>query len=137
MPEADMADLSSSDTEEALELLPLSPTHGYHSPLLNLRSSSDSELFKDWPEANDMATCVYVALNADASISCASTADSLHGGQKSSAGVSSARRSRSQVASSMNPWWQKIVLTNAPQRKSKKTNIGAEHAHAAATSCGG
>jgi hypothetical protein len=42
-----MVDLSSSDTEEALELLSLSPTHGYHPPLLNLGSSSDSDMFED------------------------------------------------------------------------------------------
>jgi hypothetical protein len=46
-PEADMVDLSSSDTEEALELLSLSPAHGYHPPLLNLGSSSDSDMFED------------------------------------------------------------------------------------------
>jgi hypothetical protein len=71
MPEADMVDLSSSDTEEVLELLPLSPTHGYPSLLSDLRSGSDSELFEDWSEANDMVASVYIALTADASSSCA------------------------------------------------------------------
>jgi hypothetical protein len=80
MPKADMVDLSSSDTEEVLELLSLSPACGYHSPLSNLRSSSDSDLFEDWPEANDMAASVYVALIADALSSRVSTADSLCGG---------------------------------------------------------
>jgi hypothetical protein len=80
MPKADMVDLSSSDTEEVLELLSLSPTCGYHSPLSNLRSSSDSDLFEDWPEANDMAASVYVALIADALSSRVSTTDSLCGG---------------------------------------------------------
>jgi hypothetical protein len=47
MPKTDMVNLSSSGTEEVLELLSLSPTCGYHSPLSNLRSSSDSELFED------------------------------------------------------------------------------------------
>jgi hypothetical protein len=64
----------------ALELLSLSPTRGCHSLLLNLRSSSNSDLFKDWPEANDMATSVYVALAADALNSHASKVDSLHDG---------------------------------------------------------
>jgi hypothetical protein len=54
MPEANMVNLSSSDTEEALELMSLSPARGCHSPILNLRSSFGSELFEDWPEANDM-----------------------------------------------------------------------------------
>jgi hypothetical protein len=69
MPKADMVNLSSSDSEEALELLSLRPAHGYHSPLLNIRSSFDCELFKDWPEAIDMAASVYIALIADASSS--------------------------------------------------------------------
>jgi hypothetical protein len=90
MPEADTVNLSSSDTEEALELLSLSPTRGYHSLLSNLRSSSDSELFEDWPEANDIAASIYVALTTDTLISHASTADSLRSGQKSHAGASSA-----------------------------------------------
>jgi hypothetical protein len=38
IPEADMVDLSSSDTKEALELLSLSPAHGYHSSLSNYLS---------------------------------------------------------------------------------------------------
>jgi hypothetical protein len=71
MPEADMVDLLSSDTEEVLELLPLSPTPGYPSLLSDLRSGSDSELFEDWPEANDMAASVHIALTADALSSCA------------------------------------------------------------------
>jgi hypothetical protein len=81
MPDVDMVDLSSSDTEEALKLLPLSPTRGCHFALSNPRSSSDSELFEDWPMVNDMATSVYVALTIDASSSHASTPNSLRGGQ--------------------------------------------------------
>jgi hypothetical protein len=64
--EADVVNLSFSDTEEALKLLSLSPARGAHSPLSKLRSSSGSDLFKDWPEANDMAMSVYVALTVDA-----------------------------------------------------------------------
>jgi hypothetical protein len=80
-----MADLSSSDTKEALELLSLSPSRGYRSLLLNLRSSSDSDLFEDSPKANDMAASVYVALTAEASSSCASIDDSVNGSRKSCA----------------------------------------------------
>jgi hypothetical protein len=58
MPKADMVDLSSSNTEEAIELLSLSPARGYPSLLSNLRSSSNSDLFEDWPEANNMAASV-------------------------------------------------------------------------------
>jgi hypothetical protein len=103
MPEADMVALSSNDIEKALELLPLSPARGYHSPLSNLRSSSNSDLFEDWPEANDMAASVYVVLTANASSWHASTTDSLRGSQMSCAGASSAQRSHSRAASSMNP----------------------------------
>jgi hypothetical protein len=46
--------LSCSDTEEALELLSLSPAHGPPSRPSNPYSSSDIDLFKYWPEANDM-----------------------------------------------------------------------------------
>jgi hypothetical protein len=88
---ANMADLSSSDTEEVLELRPLSPARGYHSPLSNLRSSSDSELFEHWPEANDMVASVYIMLTAYASSSRALTTDSMRDGRKSRADISSAR----------------------------------------------
>jgi hypothetical protein len=79
---ADVVTLSSSDTEEALELLSLSPARGPHSPLSELRSSSSSGLLDDWPEANDMATSVYVALTEDALSSCASTVSAPHCTQK-------------------------------------------------------
>jgi hypothetical protein len=137
MLEADMVDLSSSNTEEMLELLSLSPACGYYSPLSKLRTSSESDLFEDWPEANDMAASVYDALTADASSSHASSVDSLHSSQKSCVGVSSARRSRSRAASSTNPQQNKTTLTNTPQRKSKKTKIDVEHALAAPTLRGG
>jgi hypothetical protein len=78
--DVDMVNLLSSNTEEALELLSLSPARGYHSPISNLRLSSDSELLEDWPEANDMAASVNIALTADALSSRASTTDSLCGG---------------------------------------------------------
>jgi hypothetical protein len=55
----------------------LSPARGWHPPILNLQSSSDSELLEDWPEANDMVASIYVALTTDASSSCALTASSL------------------------------------------------------------
>jgi hypothetical protein len=91
MSKADMVDLSSSDTEEVLELLSLSPACGYHSPPSNLRSSSDSDLFEDWPEANDVVASVNIVLTVDALSSRASTVDSPCGSQKSWASVSSTR----------------------------------------------
>jgi hypothetical protein len=75
MLKADVVNLLSSDTEEALDLLFLSPAHGPHSPASNPCSGSDSDMFQDWPKVNDMATSVYVALIADASSSRASTVD--------------------------------------------------------------
>jgi hypothetical protein len=67
-----MVTVSSSDIEEALELLSLSPSCGM-SPRLSgcdaqeLSSSFDasSDLVEDRPEANDMATSVYVALTVE------------------------------------------------------------------------
>jgi hypothetical protein len=75
MPEAEVMNSPSSDTEEALDLLFLSLAHGPLSPASNPRSGSDSDIFEDWPEVNDMAASVYVALTADASSSRASTVD--------------------------------------------------------------
>jgi hypothetical protein len=77
--EVGVINLLSGDTEEALELLSLSPTRGPCSQLSKLRSSFNSYLFEDWPKVNDMA---YVALTADASSSYPSMVDSLHGGRK-------------------------------------------------------
>jgi hypothetical protein len=61
--------VSSSDTEDALELLSLesgreislwpSVVDTYE---LSLSLSADTEWFEDWAEANDMAANVYIAL---------------------------------------------------------------------------
>jgi hypothetical protein len=83
--------LLSSDIEEALELLSLSPTHGSPSRPSDPYSSSGSDLFKDWPGANDMAASVYIALSADALSSRASTTTAPHDGQESHAGSSHGR----------------------------------------------
>jgi hypothetical protein len=64
-----MVTLSSSDIEKALELLSLSPACGPHSRLSKPSSNSNTDLFEDWPEANDMAASVYVALTTNASSS--------------------------------------------------------------------
>jgi hypothetical protein len=137
MPKADMVDLSSSDIEEALELLSLSPARGYHTPLLNLQSSSDSDFFEDWPKANDMITNVYVALTTDASSSRPSTIDSLRGGRKACAGSSSARQSHLQATSLKKPPRPKTALTSASWRKSKKTKVDAERTLVTPTPHGG
>jgi hypothetical protein len=96
--EPDAVTLLSSNTEEALEILCQSPTHGPPSRPLDPYSSSSSDMFEDWPEANDMATSVYVALTMDASSSRASTATAPLDGQESHAGGSSTRPSHSRVA---------------------------------------
>jgi hypothetical protein len=87
--EADMLNPSSSDTEEALDLLSLSPAHDPRSLVSKPRSSSDDDLFDDSPEANDMAANVYVALSVDASSSCASVVDALLNDRESCASSSS------------------------------------------------
>jgi hypothetical protein len=58
--------LSSSGTEEALELLFLSPPRDFVSHISEPSYSSGSDQFDDWPEANDIAVSAYVALIADA-----------------------------------------------------------------------
>jgi hypothetical protein len=64
--EVDMMKLSSSNTEEVLNLLFFSPAHDSCSPVSNLRLGFGSNMFEDWPESNDMAASVYIALTADA-----------------------------------------------------------------------
>jgi hypothetical protein len=66
--------VSSSDTEAALELLTLEAGREISSwPSLDdmqgpsLSSSAGSEWFEDWPEANDMVASVYVLLTAETS----------------------------------------------------------------------
>jgi hypothetical protein len=92
--------LSSSDTEEALEFLSMSPTRGLSSRLLEGDAqepspSYGSDLFEDWPEANDMATSVYVALAVEGLSSRVSMANAPHGKQKSCAGISMTQQPRS------------------------------------------
>jgi hypothetical protein len=69
--ETDVVTLS-SDTKEALKLLSLSPVYGTPSQLSEPSLTSGCDLFKYWPEANDMTMGVYIALTADASSSHAS-----------------------------------------------------------------
>jgi hypothetical protein len=69
--------LSSSDTEEALELLSFSPDHGVSSQPWG-GGDIGRDLFKDWPKANDMAVSVYVALTAESSSSQAPIVNAPH-----------------------------------------------------------
>jgi hypothetical protein len=76
--------ISSSNTEEALELLSLGPCHNLASQVSgdNVRgptSSSGSDLFEDWPKANDITMSVYIALTMEASSSLISTTDAQCG----------------------------------------------------------
>jgi hypothetical protein len=92
--------LSSSNTEEALELLSSNPAPRLSSRLSGgdapePSSSSGSDLFKDWPEANDMVVSVYVVLTMETSSSCASTADAPRDRLKSRASGSMTRQPRS------------------------------------------
>jgi hypothetical protein len=88
--------ISSSDTEEALELLSLSPCCNLASQVAggNVRepsSSSSSHLFEDWPEANDMAVSVYVMLTVEVLSSLVSTTAAPHCRRKSCTISSSTR----------------------------------------------
>jgi hypothetical protein len=79
---AGAVDISSSDTEGLLDSLFLSPTHGYLSmhrcENSDCHVSSDADSFESWPEPNDMAASVYVALSTDALSSCKPTTDASH-----------------------------------------------------------
>jgi hypothetical protein len=88
--------LSSSDTEEAPQFLSLSLARGLTSQpsegdVQEPSLSSGSDLFEDWPKANDMAASVYVALTADALSSRVSATDGPCGRERSCAGSSSTR----------------------------------------------
>jgi hypothetical protein len=87
-----MMTLSSSDTEEGLKLLFLSPPCIPVSHVSKPFSRSGSYQFKDWPEANDMAMSAEVALIADALSSRASTVSTPRGGRKSCVDGSSTPR---------------------------------------------
>jgi hypothetical protein len=94
--------VSSSDIEEALELLSLSPSCGM-SPrpsgcdAQELSSSFDasSDLVEDRPEANDMATSVYVALTVEPLSYRAPMSSAPCSERKSRARSSSSQRCRS------------------------------------------
>jgi hypothetical protein len=118
--EPNVVTLSSSDTKEALELLSLSPTFLPHSWLVEPSSSFGSDLFDNWPEANDMATSVYVALIMDASSFCTSAIDVLQGELEPWADSSPARQSRSRAAPSWRSHRKQPRSVDAPHRRSKR-----------------
>jgi hypothetical protein len=97
MPNADVVDISSSDTEALLDSLFMSPACG--SPVLRPCTSSDCDSFEDWPDSNDMVVSVYVVLCMDASSSCMPTVSAPRDAQESCSGDPPARELRSQVAS--------------------------------------
>jgi hypothetical protein len=92
--------LSSSDTEEALELLFLSPPRNLISRVSEPSTSFSSNQFEDWPEANDIVASTYIALTADALSSRILMVNAPRGGPKSYAGSSCTRHSHSQAYSS-------------------------------------
>jgi hypothetical protein len=87
--ETDVVALSSSNTEEALELLFLSPPRSPASCVSEPSSGNDSDEFEDWPKANDAIVCVYVALTVDFLRSRTLPANALHIDQESRADISS------------------------------------------------
>jgi hypothetical protein len=87
--------LSSSGTEEALEMLFLDPPHDTVSHVSEPSYSSGSDQFDDWPKANDMVVSVYVILTADASSSRILIVNAPHEDQESLTDISSSRQSLS------------------------------------------
>jgi hypothetical protein len=115
---------SSSDTEEALELLSLSSGCGVSSQPSggdaqepSSSSGVGSDLFEDWLEANDMDASVYVVLTAMPLSSRAPTASAPHSEQKSHARSSSSQRPRSQTAALWRFHHQKPEDIEAPRKK--------------------
>jgi hypothetical protein len=106
--------LSSIDTEEALELLFLSPTRDPISHISAPSSSPDSDQIEDRPKANDTIASVYVALTVDTSSSCTLIVNVPCGDQESCADSSSTRQSRSQATLSLRPHRQKLAAVSAP-----------------------
>jgi hypothetical protein len=106
--------LSSSGTEEALELLFLGPPRDSVSHIWKPSYSSSSDQFDDWPEANDTSASVYVAFTTNALTSCISTVNALHGDQESRADISSSRQSRSRATLSRKPHRHKPAAVGAP-----------------------
>jgi hypothetical protein len=85
--------LSSSDTEEALELLFPSPPRGPVSHVLEPSSGFSNDQFKDWLRASDATIRLYVALTTDVLRSRTSPVNALHNDQESRVDISSTRRS--------------------------------------------
>jgi hypothetical protein len=133
----DMVTLSYSDTEEALELLSLSPVCGPHSRLSEPSSTFSSDLFEDWPKVNDMSTSVYVALIVDASNSHASTVGAPCGDQESHADGSCTLRSRSRAMLSRRSHRQEPGGVGAPRWSSKRAKINTDYTLAAPSLCDG
>jgi hypothetical protein len=107
-PRADVVDVSSSDTEALLDSLFLSPARD--SPASHSHESSDADSFRNWPEPNDIATSVYIALRADASSSHTATIDVPRDGLKSRLSDLPTQKMRKTRR-------QKAAPTNAPQKK--------------------
>jgi hypothetical protein len=120
--------MSLSDTEEALELLSLSPSCGAFSrpseddaPEPSSSSTVGSGLFEDWPKANDMAASVYVALTTEPSSSRSPMVNAPQKERKSHAKGSSTQKPRSQAVASQRPRHQKTKDIEPSRRKSKRT----------------
>jgi hypothetical protein len=95
-------------------------------------SSSSSELFKDWPEANDIAMSVYVALTAEGLSSHASMVDAPRGRQKSCADSFATQQPCSRAASSWRPLQRKTEDVDVPHGRSERTKkVAAETASVA------
>jgi hypothetical protein len=101
-------------------------------------SSFGSDLFEDWPEANDMEASVYVTLTMEASSSLVSTDDDPRGRRKFCNVISSTRHSRSEIAPPRRSRRRKSKGDNAPHKKSKKTKKPViDNSSAESPSCGG
>jgi hypothetical protein len=121
-PKAGMVDVSSSDTEDLLNSLFLSPACNS----LSLRgcASSDADSFKSWPQVNNMAASVYVALSADASSSRKPAIDAPHDNRRSRFNNLPVRKMRKTRRCKASPF-------DALRKRSKKMKVDIDCALAA------
>jgi hypothetical protein len=121
-PKAGAVDILSSDTENFLNSLFLSPA--CDSPSLRHCASSDADSFESWPKANNMAESVFFALSVDASSSHKPVIDDPRDNRRSRFNNSPVRKTRKTQR-------HKAVPSDAPQKRSKKMKVDIDHALAA------
>jgi hypothetical protein len=123
-PKAGVVDVSSSNIEDQLNSLFLSPA--CDSLSLCRCAGSDANSFKSWPEANNMAVSVYVELSVDALSSRKHAIDAPRDNRRS--------RFNNLLVQKMKKTQRcKVVPSDAPRKRSKKMKVDINRTLAAPT----